>query len=429
MTNQREIVKTVIDIGNSKIKILVAKLYDNGQKVRVLGYTEAITQGLKKSIIENPESITSSIDKAIREMEYKLDRRIETVTIGISSPNIKSRTINTRISFPETVITDKEVDELYWEAEKELVNLDEKVIKKEMYNIRVNNSGILKNPKGVTGKELQGDIHLISMKDSELNGYEEVINRAGLSVEGITLNAYCSAESVLDDEEKSKGVALIDIGEGITDIIMYKNAKMIHSKSIALGCMHYISDLSYILEISKDEALKVIQKLKEKDIEKDRITVNGKSFTVNHIRKIIDARTEDIAKFILDTIEESGFNGYLGKGIIITGGAIVLDELIKKISEYTAYKVVKKEPVFMVGLPERDSAMASVIGIMLEVMKNEFQKMQKAKRVIEEEPLEEEVATEEISILEITDEREKEEEVEEKPSIIEKIKKIFNSYV
>ncbi|MGL5055370.1 MAG: cell division protein FtsA [Fusobacteriaceae bacterium] len=429
MTNQREIVKTVIDIGNSKIKILVAELYDNGQKVRVLGYTEAITQGLKKSIIENPESITSSIDKAIREMEYKLDRRIETVTIGISSPNIKSRTINTRISFPETVITDKEVDELYWEAEKELVNLDEKVIKKEMYNIRVNNSGILKNPKGVTGKELQGDIHLISMKDSELNGYEEVINRAGLSVEGITLNAYCSAESVLDDEEKSKGVALIDIGEGITDIIMYKNAKMIHSKSIALGCMHYISDLSYILEISKDEALKVIQKLKEKDIEKDRITVNGKSFTVNHIRKIIDARTEDIAKFILDTIEESGFNGYLGKGIIITGGAIVLDELIKKISEYTAYKVVKKEPVFMVGLPERDSAMASVIGIMLEVMKNEFQKMQKAKRVIEEEPLEEEVATEEISILEITDEREKEEEVEEKPSIIEKIKKIFNSYV
>ena len=168
MTNQREIVKTVIDIGNSKIKILVAELYDNGQKVRVLGYTEAITQGLKKSIIENPESITSSIDKAIREMEYKLDRRIETVTIGISSPNIKSRTINTRISFPETVITDKEVDELYSEAEKELVNLDEKVIKKEMYNIRVNNSGILKNPKGVTGKELQGDIHLISMKDSEL---------------------------------------------------------------------------------------------------------------------------------------------------------------------------------------------------------------------------------------------------------------------
>ncbi|MGL5231726.1 MAG: cell division protein FtsA [Fusobacteriaceae bacterium] len=429
MTNQREIVKTVIDIGNSKIKILVAELYDNGQKVRVLGYTEAITQGLKKSIIENPESITSSIDKAIREMEYKLDRRIETVTIGISSPNIKSRTINTRISFPETVITDKEVDELYSEAEKELVNLDEKVIKKEMYNIRVNNSGILKNPKGVTGKELQGDIHLISMKDSELNGYEEVINRAGLSVEGITLNAYCSAESVLDDEEKSKGVALIDIGEGITDIIMYKNAKMIHSKSIALGCMHYISDLSYILEISKEEALSVIQKLKEKDIEKDRITVNGKSFTVNHIRKIIDARTEDIAKFILDTIEESGFNGYLGKGIIITGGAIVLDELIKKISEYTAYKVVKKEPVFMVGLPERDSAMASVIGIMLEVMKNEFQKMQKSKRVIEEETLEEEVATEEISILEITDDREREEEVEEKPSIIEKIKKIFNSYV
>ncbi|MBP6063242.1 MAG: cell division protein FtsA [Fusobacteriaceae bacterium] len=426
MTNQKEIIKTAVDIGNSKIKVLVAELYDNGQKVRVLGYVESNTKGLKKSMIVNPEELTASIDKAIKEMEYKLDRKIDKVTIGISSPNIKSRTVSTRISFPETVITEKEIDELYREAEKELINLGEKVIKKEMYNIRVNNSGILKNPKGVTGKELQADIHLISMKELELSGYEEVINRVGLSVERITLNAYCSGESVLDEEEKNKGVALIDIGEGITDIIMYKNSKMIHSKSIALGCMHYVSDLSYILEITKEEALDIIQKLKDKNIEDDKIIVNEKSFTVNHIRKIIDARTEDIAKFILDTIEESGFNGYLGKGIIITGGAIVLDELIKKISEYTAYKVVKKEPILMVGLSEKNPAMASVIGIMLEVMKDEFEKLQNIKKEEEEEKIED-VADSSIPTLEII--QENEEPKKEKISFIEKIKEFFGNYV
>lgn len=428
MTGQREIIKTVIDIGNSKIKVLTGELFDDWSRLRALGYNETPTQGLKKSIVENPELLMRSIESAVKETEYKIGRKIDKVTIGISSPNIKSRTINKRINFPEKEISSKEIEQLYKEAEREIIGTAERVLKKEMYNIRVNKSGIVKNPRGILGKELQAEIHFITLNEAELNEYEEVINRAGYTVEGVELNGYCSAESVLGSEDKAKGVALIDIGEGITDIIMYKNGKMIYSKSIPLGCMHYISDLSYILEIDRTQALDIINKLKMKDIADDKIKIsNNKSFTATHIRKIIDARTGDIAKFIVEAIEESGFNGYLGKGIVITGGAVVLDELIGQISASTGYVVAKKKPESIEGLEDRDPAMASILGNLLEVMKNEYQKLRELSNVNYEDPDVEEDSK--ISFTNLDEKNEEEKEKIKKVGIFRKIKNLIEDYI
>ncbi len=376
MEKNKIIIKTIMDIGNSRIRVLVGELLENNEEIRVIGYSETATLGLKKSVVENPESLTNSIKTAILNAENKMDLKIESVIAGISSPNIKSRTINKKIIFPECEIGRAEIEELFLDAEKELLHKDEKVIKKELYNIRVNNSGIIKNPTGIIGKEIQADIHMICINELDYTSYEEVINRAGLALEKLTLNSYGSSESVLDEEEKNMGVALIDIGDGITDILMFKNGKLIYSKSIPLGGMHYINDISYILEIPRDEAFDILKKLKNKNVLDEKIiTESGKAFTVQYIRTIIDARTEDIVKFIVQTIEESGFNGYLGKGIVITGGAIVLEELTKKITLETGYKVTKKSPEPMKGLEEVDSSMASVIGILMETMKDEAKKL------------------------------------------------------
>ncbi|MDQ9812938.1 hypothetical protein RFZ01_00515, partial [Acinetobacter pittii] len=83
----------------------------------------------------------------------------------------------------------------------------------EMYNIRVNNSGIVKNPVGLTGRELQADVHLIFVNETEVEELTEAVNRAKLEVDSIVLNPYASAKATLMEEDKTMGVALIDIGE------------------------------------------------------------------------------------------------------------------------------------------------------------------------------------------------------------------------
>lgn len=437
MENDKGIIKTIVDIGNSRIKVLIGELYDSGTRVRVLGYGECESEGIKKSKIENPETLKECVERAINKAKEKIDYPIESVVLGMGTPNVKSRTKTERISFPECTIDESEINVLLEEAEKELLKSNERVLKREVYNIRVNNSGIVRNPLGIVGKELQGDVHLICIDEIEVSHYEEIINRAGYKVEKIYLNSCGSAEAVLDEEEKNKGVALIDIGEGLTDILMFKNGKLIYSKSIPLGGMHYINDLAYILEIPREEAFEILKKFKERENSgKDILTESKKKFTVQYIKNIIDARTGDITKFILDTIEESGFNGYLGKGIVLTGGAVVMDELVGKIIIETGYKVVKKLPPNLKGLQETDSAMSSVIGIFIESIKDEISLTEKKKLEKKEETtplLNNNSVKTESTFINISDQKDVilDDEVEptEKKNIFKPILDWFSNYI
>jgi cell division protein FtsA len=387
LTNKKRI-KSVMDIGNSKIKILVGSITENTNEIEILGFGEAPTLGLKRALIEDPEKLTLSIKEAIKSVEEKIGRKISKITAGISSPHIRSVRANGSITFPECEISKNEVDDFFSEVEGKILKKNERVIKREMYNIRVNRGGIVKNPLGEVGRDLQADVHLICIDEAEYSAYEEVINRAELIVEEITLNSYGSAESVLNESEKKSGVSLIDIGEGITDILIFKNNKLIYSKSIPLGGIHYIGDISYLLQITREEARIVLEKLRNKEfVNKNIFLSENKKFEVSKIKDIIDARTEDIANFIMKTIEESGFKGYLGKGIVITGGVIILDEIMKKISEITRYVVVKKNPLEMKGLRKSEPYMASIIGTMNELLKKEYYKQlenRKNIKVIEE---------------------------------------------
>ncbi|MGL4402517.1 MAG: cell division protein FtsA [Fusobacteriaceae bacterium] len=378
MAKIKNILKTVVEIGNAKVKVLIGELYDNGSKIRVLGYGEAQSEGIKKSRIENPEILKKVVQTAMENAKNKIDYQIDDVVLGMSSVNTRSKTINKKINFQETEIKEEHIEQLFREAAEEILKSGEKILKKEIYNIRVNNSGIVRDPVGMIGKEIQGEIHFICIDEFELNTYEEIVNRAGFQVEKVFLNSVGSAEAVLDNEEKEKGVALIDIGEGITDILIFKNSKLIYSKSIPLGAMHYINDLAYILEITKTEAIEVLNKFEEhKGNEKDFLISSGRKFTISHIKNIIDARTGDITKFIIETIEESGFNGYLGRGIVLTGGVSLIDELIEKIISQTGYRVTSKLPPALRGIENVNPSMSSIVGIFMESLKEEISKIEK----------------------------------------------------
>ena len=434
MISKRDsIVKTALDIGNMKIKAVIGELSSDGSQLKVLGYAEVPSRGMKKSVIENPEELSQCVSYVLGQLRDQTGENIEKVSIGISGEAIKSRTTNMKYQFEEKEISEKEVETLFRMSAHELLSGKERILKKEIYNIRVNNSGIIKNPIGIVGKEIQGDVHLIYIDEAEVEKLVEVVNRAGVEVEHMLLNAYASAKAVLDDEDRRMGVALIDIGEGSTDIILFKNDKLIYTKSLPLGGMHYVNDISYLFQISKQEAFEILSKLRDKEIHDAHIYCGtSKKVAVDDIKNIIDARTGDIINFIAQTIEESGFNGYLGKGLVLTGGAVVIDGLLDKINEKTGYVVRKVLPTAFRGLEDVDSSQATVIGIFTEVMEDEYNKVQAKLNSPEPEVQEkkEEDIEESLENLEkILEEAQEKEKPEKKNGVMKGIKSWFSNFI
>lgn len=381
------ITKLALDVGNGKIKFILGELSTEGLKLRVMDYLEVPSEGVKRSVVEDPELLSASIARGLKELEQRNGREFEVVSLGVSSDRIISKTDHGCIEFSEKEITAQDMYDLIELVKGSILKEDEIVIEQEAYNVRVNSSGILKNPIGQIGRSIQGDVHLITIKKDQLDPLVEVINNAGLEIEDVFLNASSSAKSTLESEDRQMGVALIDIGEGVTDIAIYKNDKIIYTKSLSIGGMHFVNDISYLLKIPKKEAKELLEKLRSKQYSNGVIKTENGEYKIDEIKEIIDARTGDLINFISKTIEESGFNGYLGKGLAFTGGAVSIDEIFSKVGSKMECAVRKVTPFPLRGLENVNPSMSTVIGILLTKLEAEFKK----RNEIEDESLKDEV--------------------------------------
>lgn len=442
MINRDKIVKTVIDIGNGKIKAITGELSSNGEVLRVLKYVEGPSYGMIKNEIRDGEALSKSINNVVEKLRMATDQEIEAVTIGISGDGIKSRTTNIEYNFSETEVTEEQMKALLVEAEKKVLSPEEQIIKTEIYNIKVDNSGIIKNPMGILGSKLQGDVHLIYTDKKRVAKLVEIINRIGIDVENIVLNAYASAKSTLGEEDKRMGVALADIGEGSTDIILYKNDKLIYTKTIPLGGMHFKSDLVYILKLTDDEdAIEILNKYRDRDISPDGYIYygDGKHIAALELEDFINARVEEIIDYIDNTIEKSGFNGYLGKGLVLTGGVISdkiinPEKLLEKINKKTGYVARRVLPSEFSGLEEVTTNMATVIGLFYEVMEEEDRKMRTGSYTHQEIQVKNEKIVPPINVEEdltkmLEEEIVEEEKVEKTNGVVKAIKNWFSNFI
>lgn len=442
MINRDKIVKTVIDIGNGKIKAITGELSSNGEVLRVLKYVEGPSYGMIKNEIRDGEALSKSINNVVEKLRMATDQEIEAVTIGISGDGIKSRTTNIEYNFSETEVTEEQMKALLVEAEKKVLSQDEQIIKTEIYNIKVDNSGIIKNPLGILGSKLQGDVHLIYTEKKRVAKLVEIINRIGIDVENIVLNAYASAKSTLGEEDKRMGVALADIGEGSTDIILYKNDKLIYTKTIPLGGMHFKSDLVYILKLTDDEdAIEILNKYRDRDISPDGYIYygDGKHIAALELEDFINARVEEIIDYIDNAIEKSGFNGYLGKGLVLTGGVISdkiinPEKLLEKINKKTGYVARRVLPSEFSGLEEVTTNMATVIGLFYEVMEEEDRKMRTGSYTHQEIQVKNEKIVPPINVEEdltkmLEEEIVEEEKVEKTNGVVKAIKNWFSNFI
>ncbi|WP_294705442.1 cell division protein FtsA [uncultured Fusobacterium sp.] len=443
MINRDKIVKTVVDIGNGKIKAIIGELSNNGEILKVLKYSEKPSLGILKNEIVDGEELSKSIDFVLEELREETEQEIDSITVGMGGEKIKSRTINVEISFPEEEVNEEHIKTLIKNAEEKVLSEEEQILKTEIYNVRIDNSGIVKNPLGILGSKLQADVHLLFTAKKRVEKLVETVNRIGVDVENIILNAYASAKSTLEEEDRRMGVALIDIGEGSTDIILYKNDKIIYAETIPLGGMHFKSDLVYILKLSdENDAIDILNKYRNRDISQDGYIYygEGKHISAIELEDFINARVEEMIDYIDSTIEKSGFTGYLGKGLVLTGGVISdkiinTDKILEKINKKTGYVARKVLPSTFSGLETVNTSMATVIGLFYEVMEEEDRKLRTGSYTHQEiqlknEKIEQHSKQEEDELNNLLDEDLEENKEEKKENkVVKAIKNWFSNFI
>ncbi|HPX91455.1 MAG TPA: cell division protein FtsA, partial [Spirochaetota bacterium] len=349
-----------LDIGTTKTCAVIGFLNENNQ-VEVAGVGVAPSKGLKNGVIVNIENTSASIVKAIENAETSAGYEVSSVFVGVSGQHIKGENSKgvVAITNRNRTITQSEVKRVIEAAQAIVIPVDREIMHVLSKEFTVDDQSGIKDPVGMSAVRLEAEVHIITAATASIQNMIKAVAKAGFQHRDIVFNAIASADAVLSKDEKELGVALIDIGGGTTDIIVYMEGGVAYSAVLPVGSIHITNDISIGLRTSIESAEMIKKKYGCADlslVDASEIvevpSVGGRAprrLFRQELTQIIQPRVAEIMEMVDHELLKSGKKDMLSAGIVLTGGGSMLEGCIEAAERVFAMPVRIGLPLDIVG--------------------------------------------------------------------------------
>ncbi len=378
-----------LDIGTHKICAVIGEIGEN-EVIRILGAGISSSQGLRHGAVVNLDAAVKSIKRAVHEAQLTAGVKINDVIVGIAGEHIKG--FNSRgmvaVSKSGSEIVQNDVDKVLKAAKAIALPKDRIVLHRIPQEYIVDNQHGIENPIGIKGVRLEAEIHIVTCSETAVQNITNSVRKVGLRPTCRVLESLASSYAVLDKSEKDLGVALIDLGGGTTDLIIFSNGSIRHTAVISLGGENVTKDIALELRTPPEEA----EELKRKfgSCYKDSIS-RTEIFTVpgiggrppreerrEELAKIIQPRMEELFSLAAKEIKRSDYNEKIRAGVVLTGGGSLLEGCRELAEEIFGVPVKIGIPIGVRGLNEtvNSPVFATGIGLILYKAQKEDEKFE-----------------------------------------------------
>lgn len=384
-----------VDLGTSKLAVCMARIQD--QNVEVIYYKESPSLGIRYSYVLIPGKVKEEVRKAISEAQQALRIKIQQVIVGLPRWYVRQETASASMTRPEPddLIQESEIKALKSMA-LESYPLEDST-KEVIYGAvaqSFSTEDSINEPEndivGMAAETLEGNFKVFIGNRRYSSNIDSVFNDLGIAIAKKYFTPGITAKAVLKSEQMENGVALIDIGAGVSSVTIFKDKIMRFYAAIPFGGNSVTNDIKSECNFSFELAENIkkaygacmpnkLSSLGEKSIQiVDEDGNTTAQVSVKYISEIITARMKEIIEALLFRIQESGFASEedLRAGVVVTGGGAELvncANYIKELSGYTV-KVGRPRKLFSCeGCPEAsETSAATSMGMILSARNDRF---------------------------------------------------------
>src|SRR5437879_871369 len=324
-----------LDVGTFKIGVIVADVSEHGAEI--VGIGTAASKGLRRGVVNNIEKTVEAIRKAIEEAELMAACEIRTVVAGSAGSHIKGFNSHGVVAVRNREVGPGDVERVIDAARAVALPADREVLHVLPQEFIVDDQDGIKEPVGMAGVRLEARVHIVTGAVSSGQNLVKCCNRAGLHVRDVLAGPLAAAEAVLTSEERELGVALVDVGGGTIDVVVYQAGSIRHTAVLPVGGGHVTSDLAAGLCTPPAEAEPVKQRhgsaLAALTPAEQTIEVPGLGGRAPHhlsrraLAEVIEPRAEEMLMLARAEIERAGCYQALASGVVLTGGGAVLEHM------------------------------------------------------------------------------------------------------
>jgi cell division protein FtsA len=327
-----------LDVGTTKMCAVVGEVADGALEFRAVSTSPST--GLRKGVVVNIEATVESIKNAVKTAELSTGVEINSVYVGISGGHIKGFNSYGAVGVRGKEVTYIDVERVIDSAKAVYVPLDREVLHVIPIGYTLDGQNGIRDPIGMLGVRLEAKVYILTGAVTSVQNLLKCCEKAGIEVIDIVFEPLASAEAILTDDEKELGVAIIDIGGGTTDIILYKDGWLRHSSVIAVGGNHFTNDIAVGLRLTITEAERIKKSFGSTTIsmvdENEEIDIvqagHARKILRRHLAEIIQPRSEELLDMIKNELTSCSGYEIASTGVVLTGGGSML-EGIDRIAE------------------------------------------------------------------------------------------------
>jgi len=356
------IISVGLDIGSTKVAAVAVESHDQDM-IEIIGFSEVKVpeDAIVRGVVKNVKQVGLAIRSAITELAMRSDLEIRNVNVGFGGTNVQVMSITPNMVRPTSAssneVTQTDVDQLIRDLYRAQTEPNNEVMHIIPGEFTVDNGKGVKEPVGRIGVRLGGEFLVVSSNKQVIDATRNSLKWADpeLVHEQLLLSPIAAGLAVLNDEETEAGTALVDIGDHVTDIVIYHHGVVRHVVSLPIGGAQITADLKIGCGIQTNNAenLKIQhgEGLAEPVALNIEILVNylrgrePKRVLKKNVALIIEERLKEIAALVYAEILESGFSDLLVGGLVLTGGTANLPDIETVFSRVAGNMPVK------VGIP------------------------------------------------------------------------------
>jgi len=349
--SQKEII--ALDLGTTKFCLAILRQNMKTKTFRIDSIA-VNAQGMKRGMVADTRKAGEALRKLIELGEKQFKTDIRRVAVGIAGSHLRS--LNCKRS---TEIHQKTIDQNLLFQLAKIVEDQYSVAGRELLHCvpvayRIDQRQQVESPIGMSGKTLSGTFFLIDSDKSYLKDVVKLCNQSGLEVAKLYAEPFASASVTLDDTKKKNGVALVDIGGGTSDGIIFNHGKPIFAFTANIAGHLMTQDLSLGLRISPEEAEKVkfffgvepihTHGTQQNVLEVKNIKGHSLLLTWKDVFPMIAPRIDELASHL--NREIAPFKSSLQEGMLLTGGGANCKGICERLSEKLNLDVTTIAPAF-----------------------------------------------------------------------------------
>ncbi len=359
---------TALDIGSWKVSALIAERTESGD-IRVRGTGQRESRGVRRGYVADMGATELAVREAVEQAERMAGTNIEDVWVSFSAGGLVSDIASVEVELGGHRIEQEDIDELLAAGRNSLDPDGRMILHAQPTLYTLDGLQGVKKPLGLHADTLGVDIHVVCADGSPVRNLDLCVRSAHLEVKSIIASPVATGLACLSDEERELGVALVEMGAGVTNVSLFAGGMLVGLTSLPVGASDITDDIASAFGTRREQAERMKcfygsatasprdnhDMIDVAPLSAEDGAVEGQRITRAQLISVIRLRLEYLVGEIGKALKDLGFTGPVGRQVVLTGGGAELKGVADYVQGALGRAVRIGRPRGMLGMPDAHS--------------------------------------------------------------------------